>query len=865
MPDRYWVGGTASWDGTAGTKWAATSGGLGGASVPTSADDVFFDANSTGTVTIATGNTGAKSINCTGFTGTITGTAAITVSGSVTLVAAMTYTHTGTMTFNATGTLTTAGKTFSEVIVNGASITLTLGDALNISTRTVTVTQGTLTTAGFAVTAASLASSNSNVRTINLGASTITLSATTPINFSTSTNLTFNAGTSQINLSSNTASLTPASQTFNNVSFTSSLTGTRSITNSNTFANLTLVASATGTTVLALHANQIVTGTLNCAGSSVFARGSVLSQNLGQTRTVTVATLTADDCDFRDITLAGAAAGTTPTRAGNLGGNSGITFSAKTVYRVGTDTTWTGVNSWALTSGGAGADANFPLAQDTAVIDNSTTLTGTLAVSSSSYAISALNASNRTTGITLSHSVAASRYGSYLLGSGITVSGTSTQTFLGRGTMDFTSAGKTITFGVTMQGVGGTLRLLDALTSSGNVSLFFGTLNLNNFVLTSQSIDVRSNSTRTLACGTEAIYVTGSNMTVVTTINSTTSANSFTLTGSKNLYFSGAPTTGTRSYDSHLAIVDGARQFNVFVTGGTDTVSIPAANNLNFTGFAGTLAHSNRRVFGNLTLSSTMTLAAGTDTTSFGGQPATTINQIITTNGRLIDFPLALNSNSSSNILTLADALTMGSSRTFTLTTGQLALAGYTMTCGIFTGGSGGISFGGGTLNIAGSGASFTATGGTFTTPGTINMSAAASKTFAGGGRSFPTLVCSGGGPLIISGSNTFADIQTTVRPVTIQFTSGTTQTVTDFTLSGTPGNLVTIGATTTSPATLSKSSGTVSVDYLSISYSIATGGAIWLAGNNSTDGGNNSGWIFGTAPPPTPALGNFFLVMGGW
>ena len=27
---RYWVGGTADWDGTAGTKWAYTSGGVGG-------------------------------------------------------------------------------------------------------------------------------------------------------------------------------------------------------------------------------------------------------------------------------------------------------------------------------------------------------------------------------------------------------------------------------------------------------------------------------------------------------------------------------------------------------------------------------------------------------------------------------------------------------------------------------------------------------------------------------------------------------------------------------------------------------------------------------------------------------------------
>jgi len=114
MANRYWVGGTAAWDGTAGTKWALTSGGAGGQAVPTSADDVFFDANSgANTVTISTGNTGAKSITCTGFTGTLAGTAAITVSGSITLVAGMTFSYTGTVTIAATATITSAGKTFT--------------------------------------------------------------------------------------------------------------------------------------------------------------------------------------------------------------------------------------------------------------------------------------------------------------------------------------------------------------------------------------------------------------------------------------------------------------------------------------------------------------------------------------------------------------------------------------------------------------------------------------------------------------------------------------------------------------------------------------------------------------------------------
>ena len=41
--NRYWVGGTDSWDATPGLKWSTISGGTGGAAVPTSTDDVFFD------------------------------------------------------------------------------------------------------------------------------------------------------------------------------------------------------------------------------------------------------------------------------------------------------------------------------------------------------------------------------------------------------------------------------------------------------------------------------------------------------------------------------------------------------------------------------------------------------------------------------------------------------------------------------------------------------------------------------------------------------------------------------------------------------------------------------------------------------
>jgi len=504
MADRYWVGGTDTWNTSPGTKWATTSGGTGGAPVPTTADDVFFSALSTGTCTIGSNN-GAKSINCTGFTGGIAGASAITVAGSVTLVAGMTYTHAGTMTISGTGTLTTAGKTFSGVTVDGSGITVTLGDALNISTRQLAVLTGTFDTANYSVTAGSLGSSGSTVRTITLGSSTVTLSSGgTALSFANFANLTFNAGTSQISLSNANVILSGGNQTFYNVSFTSTAVGTRQISqsggSSQTFNNLTLTASASGMSQLSINGNQTVNGTFTCAGSSATQRGFVRSDTIGTTRTLTCAAVSADDCDFRDITIAGAAAPISPTRGGDCGGNSGITFpAAKTVYwNLAGSVNWAST-AWATTSNGTPAVNNFPLAQDTATFTNSGSA-GTVALGVV-YNIPALDASTRTSAVTLNHNVAVSRYGSYTLGSGVTVSGTSTQTFSGRSTMVFTSAGKTITFPIVVDAPSGTFRLGDAYSASSSITLTRGTFDAFSYNVTCTTFGSFNSNVRTITMG----------------------------------------------------------------------------------------------------------------------------------------------------------------------------------------------------------------------------------------------------------------------------------------------------------------------------------------------------------------------------
>jgi hypothetical protein len=140
----------------------------------------------------------------------------------------------------------------------------------------------------------------------------------------------------------------------------------------------------------------------------------------------------------------------------------------------------------------------------------------------------------------------------------------------------------------------------------------------------------------------------------------------------------------------------------------------------------------------------------------------------------------------------------------------------------------------------------------------TISLSNSSAKTFVGGGLTYYNLRLSGVGALTIQGSNTFNDITNTVQPSTVTFTAGTTQTVSNFSLAGTAGNLITINsATPGSQFTLSKSSGTVNAQYLSIQDSNATGGAVWnaLLSNGNVDAGNNTGWRFSLAG------GNMFLM----
>ena len=501
---RYWRGGTGTWDATTTTNWSTSSGGSGGASVPTSADDVIFD--STSNTTAYTVTCTATILRCASLTmgapasGAVTwaGTAPLAVHGNFAMTggtAGITRSWTGALTFSgsATGkTINSNGIVFSQgCTINGIGSGWTQTSALDLSTITgLTVTNGSFDTGNYAFSAALIASNNNNVRSLSLGSSTINLNGyATPISFS-STNLTFNAGTSQINcILASTVTFDGGGLTFYNVSCTTASTGNKTFTGVNTFNNLSFTAPAAGSiNNLTFNSNQTINGTLTVSSSAATGRLFIKSNTFGTTRTLTCAAISISDCDFQDITLAGVAAGSSPTRAGNCGGNSGITFpTAKTVYwNLAGAQNWS-ATGWATSSGGTPAVNNFPLAQDTAVFDNTGSVTGTITLNAI-WNIGTVDMSARTSAMTLATSAAPFIYSDWKNGSGTTLSGTNILSFSGRGvTQTITSAGKTFTQPITIQNISGTVQLADALTTSAAASaiaLTAGTFNLAGFTCT---------------------------------------------------------------------------------------------------------------------------------------------------------------------------------------------------------------------------------------------------------------------------------------------------------------------------------------------------------------------------------------------
>ena len=356
--------------------------------------------------------------------------------------------------------------------------------------------------------------------------------------------------------------------------------------------------------------------------------------------------------------------------------------------------------------------------------------------------------------------------------------------------------------------------------------------------------------TGTIAFGTNKITIAGGGTiyTGATTFSVTgTPLIDCTLAGSTARTISPAATTEANSIS-----------FNISAGTGPVTINL-AVKNLNFTGFTGSLANSTKTIYGNLTLVSGMTVTAGGSTTTFA---ATSGTQTITSAAQTIDFPITI--NGVGGTVQLVDALTLGSSRTLTLTNGTFNSNAKSVTVGAFNGSNTNtkaLNLGTSTITIqSGSstaGFAVSAAGTTYTSiaNSTIVFTTTATSVFSGGagagtGNQYGTVTMSGLGGTLYLGSSTSSTtlarcttLNNTVQPCTITNACTTGFTVTNFNLSGTAGNLVTFNSNTVGTArTISQATGTVNALYFNVQDSTATGGAKWYA-NSSNDLGNNTGW----------------------
>jgi hypothetical protein len=606
---RYWVGGSGTWDTTTTTGWSFSSGGSSGAPVPTAQDNVTFDSATTYTVTC----TGALTCNdITVSAGTVTfavgTTPTFAISGSMSLAAATVWNIFGSgvlTTFNATSTgktITTNGAQVTRFDFNGVGGGWTLGGALTLKTASNTVlsvTAGTFNTGNYNITSTgtngtdAIVISGSTARTVNLGSSAISIagggSSALPWDATTTTNLTFSAGSSTITFTSASAFMAGGGLTYNNVSWTSTgISTVAGLSGNNTFANLSLsgrtASPALGNFILS--GNQTITNTLTLsAGTDAPYRTLLKSDAIGTIRTLTVNSFAAGsaDWDFQDITIAGTAAPISGTRFGDCKGNSGITFpAAKTVYWGSSGSNnWgsTGLGTWTLTNGGSLTQAAFPLAQDTAVFPSSPTpypSSGISATINANYNIGTIDMSTRTSNtMTLATStITPTIYGNWINGTGTTLSGFGRLTFSGRTTQQITSAGKNFTQSITINSPSGTVQLVDALTTtvaSDTIFLTNGTLDLNGKTLSITA------SLFNVAVGTKNITFNGGTLLLG-------NVNAFSNSGAANFTTTAGTGTGTISLTNASAktFVGGGSTFNCTLNqGGAGALTITGSNTFN--------------------------------------------------------------------------------------------------------------------------------------------------------------------------------------------------------------------------------------------------------------------------------------------
>jgi hypothetical protein len=724
MADRYWVGGTAAWDTTIGTKWSATSGGAGGASIPTASDDVYFDANSgSGTVTV-TGTRPCLSLNTTGFTGTLAGasTPILQINASLTLgsgtTIAGTLTNVNFVGTTATRTLTSNGVSLINVTVAMTSTNvLTLQDNFTVTTN-FTFTTGVLELGSNTLQTAIFTNTSTSTRTLNFGTGKLVLTGSGTV---------FNGVVSGFSTSGTTKIVEPslgAAQTITPGALSEA--NSFDISVPATAGNFTLTLTAGGyhdlsfanatytvaNTAISVYGNLLIsdtsptftagtsawtfasasaTQTVNSGGKTldfpIVINGANTTVQLQDALTVAsgrTVTLTDGTLDLQSYTLS------TGLFSSANSNTRTIAFGTGKIVLTGTGTVWnTSTVTNLVTSGSKVVEPALGAAQtitpgaitEADAFDVSVPATaGNFALTLTAGNFRNLTFANATytvvnTSITI--------FGNVVVGgtSPTFSAGTGVWTFSATGSaiQDFTSNGATFNFSMTKGATTSTFRIQDAFSLIGVRTFTFnqGTLELQSYTFTTPIFSSSVTNARTISFSTGKI-VLRTTASSVTAWNSSTATN-FTSSGTKLVEIEPPSTSITNTYA--FGAVTEANTLDVsVVSAGSGNISMSGnINNLTLGNFSYNFNSNTISIFGNFLVSGTSPNISSANAITFA---ATSGTKTITTNGDLIDTPITI--NGVGGTFQLQDALTLGTTRTFTFTAGTLDLQSYTLTTGIF-------------------------------------------------------------------------------------------------------------------------------------------------------------------------------------
>jgi hypothetical protein len=627
MADRYWVGGSGIWDTTSTASWSATSGGAGGASVPTVADNVFFDQPAVYTVTM----TGA--LACLDFTvsagivifldGT---TPTINIRGSLTFDVIDTQWVTSCpITFSATTdrTITTSNAVIrGSITFNGVGGSWTLQDNLTLGTSlTTTLINGTLSLNTYVLNTGLFNSSGSGVRTINFGTGKIQLtSVTTSTVWTTAivTNLTISGNPLVECIGAGTG----VTKTIT--------TGALSEENSISFSFLTPSGTSTYALGTSRFKDVLLNGVQTISNSAIIIYGNFLHLTEGGTTVLT----------------AGTSAWTFDASSGEYNLEYILGFTYDFPWVVGTTTT--GNATYNLTKNLIlGASRSLTLRTSTFDLNSYTISCGSVIIAGGPILLNT-GSSNISLTMPITHTS-----GIFSLLLDIVLSASTGYTFNS-----------------------GSLNLNNFALSSPvfTATSGAGVRNLN-FDTTSQLI--LTGSSTTIFNVTVANFNTSGNIYITSTYTGGA--------GTRTIVTTGLSEVQTQQGTGYNVSFDGTQGI-ILSSSATDTIALTGNfNSIDFTGFSGTLSNTIRTIYGDLILPTVGgTFTAGTNTTTLG----TSTNQTITFNERTLDFPLAFINAGTKQ---LVDSLRLTSSRSVTFSNGTIDLNDNLMEIGIFISSGAGI------------------------------------------------------------------------------------------------------------------------------------------------------------------------------